>query len=81
MSADAKVLEEDEETGSKRYRYLKTGTNHYSLAFTYAWLAGSERDGVLRSVDDLPIVPGWEPPWEREEESWEIRAPRLGPWW
>jgi len=39
MSADAKVLDEDEETGVKRYRYIKTGTNHFSLAFTYAWMA------------------------------------------
>jgi hypothetical protein len=33
------VLDEDEETGIKKYRYIRTGTNHYSLAFTYAWLA------------------------------------------
>jgi hypothetical protein len=39
MTCDAKVLDEDEETGVKKYRYVKTGTNHYSLAFTYAWLA------------------------------------------
>jgi hypothetical protein len=39
MSSDAKVLEEDETTGIKKYRYIRTGTNHYSLAFTYAWLA------------------------------------------
>lgn len=39
MAADAKVLDENEETGAKRYRYIKTGTNHFSLAFTYAWMA------------------------------------------
>ena len=39
MAADAKVLDEDEETGVKKYRYIKTGVNHFSLAFTYAWLA------------------------------------------
>ena len=39
MASDAKVLDEDEETGAKRYRYIKTGTDHFSLAFTYAWLA------------------------------------------
>jgi hypothetical protein len=39
LAADAKVLDEDEETGIKKYRYVKTGTDHFSLAFTYAWLA------------------------------------------
>jgi hypothetical protein len=39
MTCDAKVLDEDEETGIKKYRYIRTGTNHYSMAFTYAWLA------------------------------------------
>jgi hypothetical protein len=39
MAADAKVLEEDEETGAKRYRYVRTGEDHFSLAFTYAWMA------------------------------------------
>jgi hypothetical protein len=39
MSADAKTLDEDEETGAQRYRYIKTGVNHFSFAFTYAWMA------------------------------------------
>jgi hypothetical protein len=39
MTCDAKVLDEDEETGTKKYRYVKTGVNHFSFAFTYAWLA------------------------------------------
>ena len=43
MSADAKVLEEDEETGAKRYRYIRTGADHFGLAFCYAWMAGSVR--------------------------------------
>ncbi len=42
MAADAKILEEDDETGGKRYRYVRTGTNHFSMAFTYAWLAASD---------------------------------------
>jgi hypothetical protein len=52
MSADAKVLEENEETGAKRYRYVRTGIDHFSLAFTYAWLAASDhrkRAGVWGS--------------------------------
>jgi hypothetical protein len=40
MAADAKVLDEDEETGAKTYRYVKAGgENHYSMAFTYALMA------------------------------------------
>ena len=43
LASDAMKLIEDEETGAKTYRYIKTGTNHYSLAFTYDWIA-SERE-------------------------------------
>ena len=43
MASDAKILDEDEETGIKKYRYIRTGVNHFSMAFTYAWLAGSDR--------------------------------------
>jgi len=38
-AADAKQLHEDEETGSQSYRYVKTGTNHFSFAFTYDCIA------------------------------------------
>jgi hypothetical protein len=41
MAADAKILEEDADTGAQKYRYIRTGPNHFSLAFTYAWLAAS----------------------------------------
>lgn len=41
LCADAKVLEEDEETGSQRYRYARLGANHFSMAFTYAAMATS----------------------------------------
>ena len=41
MAADAKVLDEDGETGAKRYRYIRTGADHYSLAFTYDCIAWS----------------------------------------
>jgi hypothetical protein len=46
MAADAKVLDEDEETGAKRYRYIRTGPDHFSLAFTYAWMASQDRIGM-----------------------------------
>ncbi|MGH2652203.1 MAG: phage terminase large subunit family protein, partial [Actinomycetota bacterium] len=46
LAADAKRLVEDEETGSQVYRYVKTGTNHFSFAFTYDCIAWSgERPG------------------------------------
>jgi len=35
LAADAKRLEEDEQTGSQQYRYVRTGADHFSLAFTY----------------------------------------------
>lgn len=41
MANDAKVLDEDPETGIKKYRYIRTGENHFSMAFTYAVLAAS----------------------------------------
>ena len=45
MAADAKILDEDEETGAQRYRYIRTGADHFSLAFTYAWLAAGDQSG------------------------------------
>ncbi|MFH1892735.1 MAG: hypothetical protein ABIK83_08665 [Candidatus Zixiibacteriota bacterium] len=42
MAADAKILEENEETGVQKYKYVRTGQDHFSLAFTYAWLAASD---------------------------------------
>jgi hypothetical protein len=41
MAADAKRLEENEETGALASRYIKTGTDHFSLAFAYACIAWS----------------------------------------
>jgi hypothetical protein len=35
----AKVLEEDQETGSRQYRYRKLGEDHYRHALNYFWLA------------------------------------------
>jgi hypothetical protein len=47
MAADAKVLDENPETGAMKYRYVRTGADHFSLAFTYAWMAAEHR--FLRS--------------------------------
>jgi hypothetical protein len=42
LSCDAKVLDEDPDTGAKKYRYVRAGgEDHYSLAFTYALMASS----------------------------------------
>jgi len=46
MASDAKVLDEDEETGAKKYRYIRTGEDHLSLAFTYAWLGAQDSSGA-----------------------------------
>lgn len=45
MACDAKILDEDEETGIQRYRYIRTGPNHFSMALTYAWLAATDNSG------------------------------------
>ncbi len=39
MANDAKRLREDQDTGAKSYRYIRTGVDHFSLAFTYDCLA------------------------------------------
>ena len=41
VSADVKRLVEDEETGAQSYRYIRSGTNHYSFAFAYDCVAWS----------------------------------------
>ncbi|MCP4003132.1 MAG: phage tail protein [bacterium] len=41
MSADVKQLVEDADTGAQAYRYVRIGTDHYSLAFTYDCIAWS----------------------------------------
>ena len=43
MAADAKVLDEDAETGAKKFRYVRVGEDHFSLAFTYAMMAVNDR--------------------------------------
>jgi hypothetical protein len=46
MTQDARVLEEDKDTGAQRYKYVRIGENHFSLAFTYAWMAASDCTGA-----------------------------------
>ncbi len=67
MAADAKVLDEDEETGAKKYRYVRTGEDHFSLAFTYAWMAAERHGGprvrVINLGRPLKGLPFHERPW------------------
>ena len=42
MAADAKVLDENPDTGAMKYRYVRTGEDHFSLAFIYAWMAAEK---------------------------------------
>lgn len=41
VANNAKRLEEDKETGRQRYRYIRTGPDHFSLAHTYDCLAST----------------------------------------
>ena len=58
LSADVKQLIEDRDTGALSYRYVKTGTNHFSLAFTYDCIAWSRdrfgRGGLRTGLVRLP---------------------------
>ena len=48
----AKRLEEDEETGSKRYVYVKLGDDHYRHAFNYEAMArGKDRSKLIDSTE------------------------------
>jgi len=49
----AKKLEEDEETGSKRYIYVKLGADHFRHAFNYECIARSFSAGSFFGTCDL----------------------------
>lgn len=62
LSADVKRLVEDEETGARAYRYVKTGTNHFSFALTYDCIAWS-REPLTESRASVGMPPpGWRDP-------------------
>jgi len=63
LTCDAKVLDEDEETGIKKYRYVKTGVNHFSLAFTYSWLASQMHSSWRSWMVYLEWMKERESPW------------------
>ena len=41
LTRDVKRLVVDEDTGAQVFKYIRTGTNHFSLAFTYDCIAWS----------------------------------------
>lgn len=45
MTQDTRVLVEDKVTGEQKYKYARIGVNHFSLTFTYAWMASSDSSG------------------------------------
>ncbi len=67
MTAIAKRLEEDEQTGSQRYTYVRSGPDHFSMAFTYDLLAWElDADSDLQKVTRLG-PPSLTEPWIRTE--------------
>ena len=66
LAADAKVLDEDADTGVKKYRYVRTGADHYSLAFTYAWLGLEKPSGLIYDPSQIMVPDDPMPDWERE---------------
>ena len=61
-----KILVEDEETGAKKYRYVRTGgEDHFSLAFTYAWMAAQDRFLRCCPIAFIDVGPRYDPwnPW------------------
>jgi hypothetical protein len=75
-AADARPGE-DEETGAKRFKYVKTGEDHFSLAFTYAWMAARHEGGPRVRV--LRIAPAErEFSFDRPVRSWLGHLPGRG---
>jgi len=50
MANDAKRLVEDEETGEQAYRYIRTGPDHFSLAFTYDCIAAMRQGPTTEPI-------------------------------
>jgi hypothetical protein len=72
MGADAKVLDENPETGAQKFRYVKTGENHFSMAFTYACLA-LERRASEPCIVPIPGIFRWPRPRYRSNGPWPGR--------
>ena len=57
LTRDVKQLVEDKDTGAQTFRYVRTGTNHYSFAFTYDCIAWS-RDRSVASPGRMVVCTG-----------------------
>jgi len=55
----AKKLEEDEETGSKRYVYVKLGPDHFRHAFNYECMARQDLRGTKYKQTAAAAVTDW----------------------
>ena len=62
VANNAKRLEEDQETGEQRYKYVRTGPDHFSLALTYDCLAAT-RDHPCYVHVGMEMPPGGIAPW------------------
>ena len=60
VANDAKRLVEDEETGEQSYRYIRTGPDHFSLAFTYDCIAALRDTGPVY-IPPPETEPFWDP--------------------
>jgi len=60
LASDAKRLQEDPETGSQVFRYIRTGTDHFSLAFTYDCIAWSGENPGGKSYSCVGRLTDWE---------------------
>jgi hypothetical protein len=60
LASDAKRLQEDPETGSQVFRYIKTGTDHFSLAFTYDCVAWSGEPAGGKALSRWGTMTQWE---------------------
>ena len=56
VASDAKQLIEDEETGAQKYRYLRTGADHFSLALTYDSVAWMGEHPAYALMGRVPIA-------------------------
>ncbi len=55
MAAVAKKLEEDEDTGDQKYTYVRSGPDHFSMAFTYNVLAWERDDPTFVSFGEVDL--------------------------
>jgi len=70
MANIAKVLDEDAETGSRRYKYKKLGADDYRHATNYMLLAAM-RIGISRGLDGRKTKDAWDDSFEDSENiSW-----------